>query len=762
MKTGTLIRDYAFRVVQSALGAEVATLLLSMLDTAWARGGDESMHRAPALRVLLADIGLVAPVTLAVGIAVGVCAVALSPARAPSPGSMVAWLRARAKGRPADVAAFVPLIVIAAFFWMTLSAQLARALLALDVAAPVAGAAIAAGSLGLGMLLSLGALSVLPALRQALARASEQRPQFVDPAVTGFAALVLAGGLFALGVATGNVSGEGGLFGIYGVLKRPELDLRAAGGLAAVAVAALLAPALSFPRRALSALAFCVLPLLLTGYAATSLNREPAVARALERGAPLGGPSLRLLRRMTDRDKDGASGLFGGGDCKEGDPRVGPLGEEIPDNGVDEDCSGSDLSSQALAALAPTPKTTRTEPTRTVKLPDDMNVVLVTVDTLRADLGFMGYDKPVSPNLDKLAAQSTIFTHAYSLASYTGKSIGPMMIGKYGSETRRDWAHFNRFGEDETFLAQRLSRAGVHTMAVHANRYFGKSGFGLERGFDVVDLSASGGKMSLEVADEVTGDKLTDAALAQLAKPENTSKRFFLWVHYLDPHADYVRHEDTSTFGKGGRALYDGEVAFVDRQIGRLLEAIGKAPWGAKTAIVMTSDHGEAFGEHGMWRHGQDLWEPLVHVPLVMHVPGLAPSRVETRRSLIDLVPTVMDLFRLDPPSPPRDGTADWVDGASLLPDVLLGEGEKPAERDVMIDMPGGPFNDPRRALIHGDMKLIISNNSSYALFDLAKDPDEHEDLWKDEAVRKPMEERYAAVRARLREIRVTGERKTE
>src|SRR5262249_48885806 len=161
-----------------------------------------------------------------------------------------------------------------------------------------------------------------------------------------------------------------------------------------------------------------------------------------------------------------------------------------------------------------------------------LNVVLITVDTLRAELGYAGYQYPISPNLDALAARSAVFVKAYSLASYTGKSVGPMLIGKYGSETQRNWGHLNRFGEEETFVAERLHRSGVRTMSAQALQYFARY-HGLERGFDVVDASAAppeGG--SLEAGNAITAPKLTDAALSLLDRPENVSGRFFLWVHY--------------------------------------------------------------------------------------------------------------------------------------------------------------------------------------------------------------------------------------
>ena len=108
---------------------------------------------------------------------------------------------------------------------------------------------------------------------------------------------------------------------------------------------------------------------------------------------------------------------------------------------------------------------------------------------LRIDLGFMGYPRPVSPNLAALAARSTVFDRAYSLASYTGKSLGPTMIGKYPSETFRDGSHFDTYGPGNVFLAERLRNAGFRTMGLASHWYF-KPKYGLTQGMDVWDLSA--------------------------------------------------------------------------------------------------------------------------------------------------------------------------------------------------------------------------------------------------------------------------------
>ncbi len=729
------------RIAAGAAAAAIAGTGVAALDALWAR---RAVAEPPALvATLLADAGLVAPLALGAGIGVGAASLFFHPGAAPSPRRAALRLRGSDAEQRAYMAALAPLSALGLVVFLVVSARLALRLFA------------SAGSPAL-IALGIGAVSCVSALLIALlvlalsARAARRWKSAPDPMLAGGLGAVAAAALLAILIGAGETSGGGGVLGLFGVLKRPELDLRAPALLLLVATAAYLLPAAL--RRVPSAvlLGIAALPLLLTLRSAGSALDDRRVAVTLERAAPLGKLALGVGRRLSDRDKDGFASRFGGGDCNDADARINPGAEDMPGNGRDEDCSGKDDVAVSLKASQPA-KGAGEKAQPAAALPADLSVILITVDTLRFDLGYAGNPRPVSPNLDRLAKRSVVFENAYSLASYTSKSLPPMLIGKYPSETDRGWSHFNRFGKRDTFIQERLQTAGVRTVSVQGYWYFFQAGVGFERGFDVLDSSAAPKVVLMEGDKSANSDKLSDAAIEQLGKPENTAKRFFFWVHYIDPHTEYVRHEGFD-FGEGSRERYDSEVAFVDHQVGRILSHVENSELGKRTAIIVTSDHGEAFGEHGMIRHGFELWEELVRVPLLVYVPGIQPRRVQERRSTIDIVPTVLELYSQKPPSGEGD---DFVSGESLMADLFPPEGHQPKTKIVFVDMPAGPNNADRQAFIENDMKLITSDTRPLGLYDLRKDPGEKHDLLDDPELKEKVVSRFKAFRRDLRVVRV-------
>ncbi len=735
MQSSSLRTELLPRLGASLLGASLGALLCAFLDANAARAGSDQVRLGALLG---ADLGLIVPLALVLGSASALGALLLLPADFPRNRSF-----AGAAQTTSDEVKYRWLLLPSALVFGTwIAGRLALRILASSAPPPAAGAALALVALSTTVVVGVSILALARLL-------GDRRPAPLGPRASPLAGVLASVLAFALLVALGTTSGSGGALALFGVFKRPELDLRAPAFLLVVIVAALLVPPLRRPRAQLVAVAIALAPLALTRRAALVAFEERPVAVSVERAAPVGKLLLGAARKLSDRDHDRFAERFGGGDCDGRDPAVNPGADDVPGNGRDEDCSGADAAKIELSARAPEPKAQ--QESLKAKLPEKPNVLLVTVDTLRYDLGYMGNARKNTPNIDRLAAKSAIFERAYSLASYTAKSLAPMLIGKYGSETHRGWSHFNRFDKSDHFLAERLQGRGIHTISVQGHWYFTK-GYGFERGFDVLDDSAAPKAPQAEGDRTSTSDKLSDAAIAELAKPELEQRQFFMWMHYTDPHAEYVAHEGFD-FGNKSRDLYDSEVAFVDRELGRVLDALAARPFAARTLIMLSSDHGEAFGEHGMIRHGFELWEELVRVPLLIYVPGVKPTRVTRRRSAIDNVPTVLDVFGFEPAELASEG----LSGSSLLPDVFGQPGE---QRPIFVDMPAGPYNAERQALIEGDLKLIFSGGRPLGLYDLGPDPDEKLDLADQQPEKlKQTLERAKAFKRSLKEVRVTPEK---
>jgi choline-sulfatase len=772
------------RLLLAIGGGSLATLLVALLE---ARAVAASILESgaptapPTWALLLGEMGVLFPAAIGIGGGVGVTAILLDPGEPVSPLERLAALREGPVLDRLRAAATAPILVFITFAWAVGTAHAARSALAAGKPAE-AGLTVGIASMGVFVAAILVGLAFLPLMRRVLALGSETVPQLLDPALTGTIALLAVTLVFSFGIWSGDTGGEGGgPLGIFGVLKRQELDLRIVANAAVVALGAYVAP-IAFGRTnlvdtrgqvrsapvlgAAAAIGLVLALAVLCLNAARALGEPPTVARGIEKHAPLGKVSLAFLRRLTDHDKDGYSARFGGGDCNDSDKAINPGALDIPGNNIDEDCSGADTPAPVVMELKDTPP-----PDAGAKPARSFNVILITVDTLRPDLGFMGYHKLISPNLDKLAEKGTVFDNAYSMASYTGKAVGPMLIGKYPSETFTEFAHFNTYHEQNVFVAERARDAGVRTFAAMCHFYF-KLPTGLRQGFDVWDTSA----LPVGMGDNdtsVTSERMSDAALKLLESSENVTpafeadadagvdagagekRRFFAWFHYFDPHAQYVPHEGAPDFGppKGAQAsrlIYDQEVWYTDKHIGRVLDYVASQPWGEDTAIIVTADHGEAFYEHGMLFHGAEIWNELVRIPLIVYVPGADPRRVLANRSSIDIAPTILDLLGAKIPE------GDELRGKSLLADVYLPKGGEHEVRDVYVDMPQGPFNGPRRALITGPapgMKLIHSGGAQYQLFDLAEDPGEKKDLSSDKEKLQPVLTRMQQMRARLKEV---------
>jgi choline-sulfatase len=369
--------------------------------------------------------------------------------------------------------------------------------------------------------------------------------------------------------------------------------------------------------------------------------------------------------------------------------------------------------------------------------PKNGNVVLLSIDSLRADMPWSGYSRPIAPRLTELERKAVSYTRAHSVSSYTSMSLGGLLAGRLPSELNRSGYFFGTYKHD-VFFPKLLQRAGVYTMGVMAHMYFKSAGF--DDGFDDWRI-VPGITFDPNTDRDVTSPQSEELAEKLLGDPANDSRRFFFWAHFLDPHDLYERHAGID-WGKSSRDRYDGEVTFTDQHVGKLLDFIAGKPWAGRTVVIVTSDHGEEFGEHNMTRHGFEVWETLVHVPLMVVAPGAAPRHIDVPRSAIDLAPTILDFLGV-----PADAS---FEGKSLVSEIYGGPTE---ERDVVVDLPMTSDNGRRRALIHGSEKLICFDNDSYCkLFDLDKDPMESTPSTKGPE-HGEMKRRYGALATSIKEV---------
>jgi arylsulfatase A-like enzyme len=378
------------------------------------------------------------------------------------------------------------------------------------------------------------------------------------------------------------------------------------------------------------------------------------------------------------------------------------------------------------------------------------NVVLITIDTLRADhLGAYGYRRPTSPRLDAFAKRAVVFDQAYTYWPKTRGSFVAMMSGRRDSQSGYGKSHPLLLDFNPT-LAEVLKGAGYRTAAVVDNPNVAAQ-HGYARGFDRYRetwLKEENLPTEIDRTRAITGDGVAFLERAGAEQP------FFLWLHYVNPHAPYTPPApyDTAFLADGaadrgprlrtvdgfvggirkewavpGRdrlgyyvAQYDGEIAAVDQEVGKVLDALDRSPHAARTLVVVTSDHGESLGEHDYYfDHGQDLHDPCLRIPLLVAEPGVAGgTRSAELASTLDLVPTVLDAVKV---SYPPD-----LAGTSLLP-ALRG---RALDRDRLFarnDRNLSAGFDARWKAIAMPRETAFA----YALFDRRADPGETRDVSK-------------------------------
>lgn len=355
-------------------------------------------------------------------------------------------------------------------------------------------------------------------------------------------------------------------------------------------------------------------------------------------------------------------------------------------------------------------------PAGTIKRDPNLNVLLVTLDTTRADrLGCYGYRRGRTPNLDALAAAGVLFRNAYAQVPLTLPSHATIMTGltplAHGVHNNGSYV----LALERTTLAEMLKARGFRTAAFTAS-FSVDSRFGLDQGFDVYDDSFEAGRPFKPVNAERRADAVAALFAAWLDGRAGDGQPFFAWVHFYDPHLPY---RPPAPFDREFASdPYDGEVAFMDVAVGAVIGKLREKGLLGRTLVVLAGDHGEAFGEKVERGHGVFLYDPTLRVPLIVHAPGHLPGGrvVPSRVRLTDVVPTVLDMLGLAVPA--------GVEGESLVP---LAAGKKGKDLDAYIETfyPRENYGwSELVGLISGDWKYIRAPRPE--LYNLKTDPAEN------------------------------------
>ncbi|MDZ7850714.1 MAG: sulfatase [Halodesulfurarchaeum sp.] len=398
---------------------------------------------------------------------------------------------------------------------------------------------------------------------------------------------------------------------------------------------------------------------------------------------------------------------------------------------------------------------------------DTPNVVYITIDSLRADhTACLDYDQAVDPRLRELCEQGTMFRKAVANGPNTTASFPSILTGAHSLT----YGPYGVCGGGSPFLSRTLNEAGYQTVGYHSNPHLGEDQ-GYPTGFDTFNDAVEGEDSVVTLKDKVErllstdtilyrflrrawhyfsmtttssayarADTISDNAIEWINAKRSDNDPFFIWLHYMDVHYPFqppktaMKELSFSPISKrrivdlNGKMqerpedltekdvtdllkLYDAEIRYTDQQIGRVIDALKTSGILDETIVVVTADHGEAFGEHDRFGHHPYPYDELIRVPLAIAGPGIEPTTVDQQVSLLDLPPTVLDLVDVEIP--------ETMEGESFAPAV---SGDHIEERTAMTISDNGTIFGCRTE----EWKYItrVDDEESY-LFNLAADPDE-------------------------------------
>jgi arylsulfatase A-like enzyme len=366
---------------------------------------------------------------------------------------------------------------------------------------------------------------------------------------------------------------------------------------------------------------------------------------------------------------------------------------------------------------------------------DDVNLLFILIDTLRADrLGTYGYARDTSPAIDRMAATGVRFAEQLAQSSWTKCSMASLWTGLYPVRTGVTRSP-QGISPDALLPAEILRDAGFRTFALWRNGWIAPK-FGFHQGFEVYHTpkarrlppSVRREKPTLGMAGT---DQDTIRSAVEFLRTHG-ERRWFLYLHLMDVH-QYVYDEDTALFGTSYSSIYDNSIRWEDRIVGALIDEVDHRGLRDKTLIVLASDHGEAFGEHGREGHARDVYGEVTTTPFILSFPFRLkePVVVETPTENVDIWPTLLDLLQLPSLIDP--------DGRSRMPELLAAaEGSDPPReggpRFAHIDQNWARVDKPELPMVSvsdGDFRLLIgaSAGGRGRLFDRSIDPREQTDV---------------------------------
>ncbi len=447
--------------------------------------------------------------------------------------------------------------------------------------------------------------------------------------------------------------------------------------------------------------------------------RASTASAALASHGAWSPPLIAALRRLSDFDGDGYSGILGGGDCAPLDAERHPGALEVPGDGLDNNCIGGDAGNDAAPHKPIWGASVHGSPT-------NQNVVVITIETLRHDhASFVAAARDTTPRLRQLGSSSLVFERMYSAAPYTRLALASLFSSFAPSEVQ--WLpqapqkRALRIGPRTPWLPELLSARGYETIAVLTDfsAFTPEESIGFERGFRHYDVSTKlgyrGGTMwGFPAAEQV------DKAIGYV---ERARAPFFLWLHLFEPHYRYEQPPGAPVFGNDEQARYDAEIWHVDQQLGRLLDVLRERNLWDSTVLFVSGDHGESFGEHEDRWHGTNLFDPQLRPPALLRVPGVAAQRVDVSVTFTDIAPTLARLLG------DRE-TFDQLRGRSLAPLLhhrRLPDGDNSFIAETFTIHDGRSY---QAALVAYPLKLIYSEDGQrFSLFDLTADAGEQRPL---------------------------------